>query len=50
MIYLPGVSKIDDDMQPNYESIRGRIHQLPVAASLKDDLLEGIEMCKEFSV
>jgi len=37
-------------MKPDYESMRMRIEELPVADEVKADLCEGIDTCKEFSV
>ena len=37
-------------MQPDYDSIKERIEELPVSEEVKNDLCEGIEECKAFSV
>lgn len=37
-------------MQPDYESMRMRIEELPICEEMKSDLCEGIDTCREFSV
>lgn len=37
------------DMQPDYDSIKGRIQECPMDSAVKADLLEGVDTCKDFS-
>ncbi|KAG6447966.1 hypothetical protein O3G_MSEX005274 [Manduca sexta] len=43
------IDYIDQNYEPNYESIRQRVNRLPVSDDLKSNIQDGLQFCQKFS-
>ncbi|XP_050433281.1 uncharacterized protein LOC126841074 [Adelges cooleyi] len=41
---------LNHNMEPDYENMNERVRRLPIAEELKQDMIDGIEYCKQFSL
>lgn len=42
--------QLNQNMEPDYENMNDRVMRLPISEELKQDMVDGINYCKKFSV